>query len=57
MQRKKSEKSSLELPAFRDAQLNAMRRKHRKFFIVLWLIAASLLPSARAQEANNSKPE
>ena len=55
MQRKKSEKSNLELPAFREAQSNAMSGKHRKFFIVLLLISA--LPSARAQEANNRKPE
>jgi para-nitrobenzyl esterase len=53
MQAKKSEKNNLELPAFRDAQSIAMSRKHRKLFIVLWLIAGSLLPSARAQEANN----
>ena len=57
MQRKKSEKSKLELPAIRDAQSIAMSGKHRKFFIVLLLIAASVLPSAKAQEANNSRPE
>jgi para-nitrobenzyl esterase len=33
-----------------------MSRKHRKFFIALWMIAASLLPAVRTQEAN-SKPE
>lgn len=34
-----------------------MSRKHRKFLIALWLIAASLLTSATAQETNKSKPE
>lgn len=34
-----------------------MSRKHRKFFLALWLIAAILLTSASAQETNKSKPE
>lgn len=34
-----------------------MSRKHRKFFIALWLIAATLFTSASAQETNKSKPE
>ena len=33
-----------------------MSRKHRKFFIALWLIAAAFT-SASAQETNKSKPE
>jgi acetyl esterase/lipase len=49
MQTKESEKSKLELPAF--------SRKHRKFFIALWLVTASHLPAAKAQEASNSKPQ
>jgi acetyl esterase/lipase len=49
MQKNESEKSNLELPA--------STRKHRKFFIALWLVIASLLPAAKAQQANNSKPE
>ena len=51
MQTKKSEKSNLELRAFRVAGSNAM-----KFLIALSLIAVFLLPVSRAQEANN-KPE
>lgn len=34
-----------------------MSRKHRKFFIALWLIAAAFITSASAQETNKSKPE
>jgi para-nitrobenzyl esterase len=34
-----------------------MSSKHRKSFNALWLIAAILLTSASAQEANTSKPE
>jgi acetyl esterase/lipase len=57
MQTRKSEKSNVELPAFRITGTDPVSRKHRKFFIVIWLVAASLLPAVRAQEANNSKPE
>jgi hypothetical protein len=34
-----------------------MSRKNLKSFIALWLLAATLLSSASAQEANKSKPE
>lgn len=34
-----------------------MSSKHRKFFIALWLIAATLFTSASAQETNKSGPE
>lgn len=46
-----------ELPAFSVTGSIAMRRKHRKPFIALWLLAVTLLTSAIAQESNNSKPE
>ena len=55
MQTKECEKSSLELPAFKNAESNAMSRKHRKFFFVFWLIAASLLPAVQAQETNDKR--
>src|SRR6266576_2960657 len=57
MQARKSEKSNVELPAFRITGTDPVSRKHRKFFIVIGLIAASLLPAVRAQEVNYSKPE
>ena len=57
MQTRKSEKSNVELPAFRITGTDPVSRKHRKFFIVVGLIAASLLPAVRAREVNNSKPE
>ncbi len=47
----------VKFPAPQGTGANSMSRKHRKFFIALWLIAASLLTSATAQEANKSKPE
>ncbi len=34
-----------------------MSRKYQKSFIALWLLAASLIGSASAQETNKSKPE
>src|SRR5881628_3079598 len=34
-----------------------MNTKHRKLFNTLWLLAATLISSASAQEANKSKPE
>jgi hypothetical protein len=34
-----------------------MSRKQRKSYIALWLIAATLISSASAQEANKSQPE
>jgi hypothetical protein len=58
MQTKESEKSNLELPALRITETNAMsRRKHWMFLIVHWLLSASPLPAARAQETNNGKPK
>jgi hypothetical protein len=33
-----------------------MNKKHRKFFIALWLMPALLLSSASAQETKESKP-
>jgi len=57
MQTRKSEKSNVELPAFRITETDPVSRKHRRFFIVIWLVAASLLPAVSAQEPNNSKPE
>ncbi len=57
MQTRKSEKSNVELPAFRITGTDPVSRKHRKFFMVIWLVAASVLPAVRAQEANNSEPE
>src|SRR5438046_7483160 len=57
MQTKESEKNDLELPALKVAGTNSMRRKYRKFFIALWLIAACLFTLASAQEAKKSKPD
>src|SRR5204863_761264 len=57
MQARKSEKSNVELPAFRITGTDPVSRKNRKFFIVIGLIAASLLPAVRAREVNYSKPE
>ena len=57
MQKNESEKNNLELPALSVAGSNAISRKHRKCFIALWLVTASLLPAARAQEAKSTKPE
>jgi para-nitrobenzyl esterase len=53
MQTKDSEKNDLEFPAIKVAGSNAMSGKHRNLFLALSLIAASLLPVAGAQEANN----
>jgi len=57
MQTRESEKSNLELPAFRVAGANSMSRKHRKSLIALALIAACSLSLASAQETNKSKPD
>ena len=57
MQTRESEKSNAELPVFRITKTDPTSRKHRRFFIVIWLVAVSLLPTVRAQEPNNSKPE
>jgi para-nitrobenzyl esterase len=53
MQTKDSEENDLEFPAIKVAGSNAMSGKHRNLFLALSLIAASLLPVAGAQEANN----
>ncbi len=57
MQKKEPGKSNLKFPDFRVKGANSMRRKCLKSFIVLWLLAATLITSASAQETNNSKPE
>jgi acetyl esterase/lipase len=57
MPTKESEKSNLELPAFRVAGANSMSRKQRTSLIALALIAAFSLSLANAQETNKSKPE
>jgi hypothetical protein len=57
MHTKGSEKSNLELPALRVTGANSMSSKHRKFFVALWLIAASLFSSASAQDTKKSTPE
>jgi len=44
MQTRKSEKSNVELLAFRVTETDPVSRKHRRFFIVIWLVAACLLP-------------
>lgn len=38
MQTRKPEKSDVELPAFKITGTDPVSRKHRKFFIVIWLI-------------------
>ncbi|HEY0378346.1 MAG TPA: carboxylesterase family protein [Pyrinomonadaceae bacterium] len=38
-------------------QTNSMSRKHRKFFIALWLITAAFITSASAQETKKNNPE
>lgn len=57
MQTRKPEKSNVELPAFKITGTDPVSRKHRKFFIVIWLIAGLFLAAVRAQEVNNNKPE
>jgi len=56
MQTKESEKSNLELPAFRVAGANSMSRTHRNTLIALALIAAGFMSIASAQETSNSMP-
>ena len=55
MQTRKSEKSNVELLAFRVTETDPVSRKHRRFFIVIWLVAACLLPGVSAQEPNNTQ--
>jgi hypothetical protein len=55
MQKQELEKSNLKFSDHRVAEANSTSRKHRKFFIALWLITAILSTSASAQEAR--KPE
>jgi len=57
MQKQEHGKSNLESSDLRITGANPMSRKHRKSFIALWLIAASLFTSASAQETKKSKPE
>jgi hypothetical protein len=57
MHTEESEKSNLEVPDLRVTGSNPMSKKHRKFFIALWLVTAALLPVASAQESKNNKPE
>jgi pimeloyl-ACP methyl ester carboxylesterase len=56
MQKQESRKNNLEFLDFRVAAVS-MRRKGRKFFVALWLIAAALCTSASAQETNKSRSE
>ena len=57
MQEREHEKSHWTFSHHKVVEWNSPSRKHRKSFIVLLLIAAILLTSASAQEANKSKPE
>ena len=57
MQKQEPGKSNLNFSPLVGIGANPMNRKHRKFFIALWLIAATLFTSASAQETNKSKPE
>jgi 4-carboxymuconolactone decarboxylase len=52
-----SRRNELRRTYLRVTGANSMSRKHRKTLIALWLIAASLLTSASAQETKKSKPE
>src|SRR3984893_3248957 len=57
MQTKESGKNNLELRVLTVTGVQFTSREHRNTFIMLSLIAASLLTSASAQEAKKSKPE
>src|SRR2546425_3883520 len=57
MQKQEPGKSNLKFSPLEGTGANSMSRKHRKFFIALWLIAAAFITSASAQETNKSKPE
>jgi hypothetical protein len=55
MKAEQSETSNLERPAYRLAGSNVMNWKQRKFFISLWLVAASFLPLLGHRKLNQSK--
>jgi acetyl esterase/lipase len=57
MQKQKTWRSNLEPSNITTTKANFMSRKYQKSFIALWLTAASLLSTARAQETNNIKPD
>jgi hypothetical protein len=57
MQEPEPGKSSLKFFDLKVTGVNSMRRKRRKSFMTLWLIAAILSISASAQETNKGKPE
>lgn len=57
MQKQEPGKSYLNFSSLVDTGANSMSRKHRKFFIAVWLIAAAFITSASEQETNKSKPE
>jgi hypothetical protein len=56
MQTQEPRKNNLEFSDLRVAAVSK-RRKHRKHFVALWLIAAALCTSASAQETNKSRSE
>lgn len=57
MQKQEPAKSDLKFSGLRSPGANSMSRKHWKYFIALWLMAAILFTSASAQDIKNSKPE
>lgn len=57
MQKQEPKKSKLKFSDLRITGVVSMNRKHRKSFIALWLIAATLISSANAQESKKSKQE
>jgi Alpha/beta hydrolase family len=56
MQKQEAGKSNLQFSDLRVTRANPMSRKHRKSFIVLWLIAAAFISSASAQDAGKNRP-
>ena len=57
LQKQERGKSNLKFSGLRGPRANSMSRKHWKYFIALWLMAAILFTSASAQETQKSKPE
>jgi hypothetical protein len=57
MQKQKPGKSNSKSSGLRLTGAHSMSRKHREYFIALWLMAVFLFTSAGAQETNKSKPE
>ena len=57
MQNHEPERSNLESSNIKITEANFTSGNYHKFFIALWLMAASLLSAARAQETNDTKPE